>query len=340
MSNSVSGFDIYAHAIIPRKSRRKIKIAQHLIVQQVSEDVRHNRTPTTMAASSTNAIVKKAYADTAYGQIHYQYALPLESQATPKRATPLIFLHKSASSSASYVSLMKIYSSRGYKCYAPDMPGFGNSFDPSPSDILSIQEQGTKWYCELFMSVFRQLGIFDKPDGGEPIKVHILGHHSGACLALELAVLFPELILSICLLGPAVMSAAERAAMKEVYFAPFNSPTPSGSHLTKTWDYLASMGVGEDIELWQREAIDHIRAWRGRNLIYGAVWEQDGETLYRECKPRVLLMCAKDDVLWKYFGHVKSMRNDVQSVVVGGGNFELDRDVDGVEKGWSAFIED
>lgn len=53
----------------------------------------------------------------------------------------------------------------------------------------------------------------------------------------------------------------------------------------------------------------------------------------------VLLMCARDDVLWKYFDHVKGLRTDIKSVEVAGGNFELDRDVEGVEKGWTEFIE-
>lgn len=159
------------------------------------------------------------------------------------------------------------------------MPGFGSSFDPSPEDMVNIQKEGTKWYCEVFMQAFRSISLFAR----EGEKVHIIGHHSGACLALELAVLYSELVASICLVGPAVMSAEERAAMKEIYFKPFNEPVEDGSHLTKTWNYLKGMGVGEDLGLWQREVIDHVRAWKGRNLIYGAVWEQDAERYVDFC---------------------------------------------------------
>lgn len=127
--------------------------------------------------------------------------------------------------------------------------------------------------------------------------------------------------------------------MKEIFFSPFNAPVEDGSHLKKTWDYLKGMGVGDDIELWQREVIDHVRAWRGRNLIYGAVWEQDGEGFYRDAGCGVLLMCARDDVLWKYFDYVKGLRSDVKAVEVKGGNFELDRDVEGIEKHWTEFLD-
>jgi len=55
---------------------------------------------------------------------------------------------------------MALYFSQGYICYAPDMPGFGGSFDTSPSDITEIEEQGTRWFVEIFMQVFRSLDIF------------------------------------------------------------------------------------------------------------------------------------------------------------------------------------
>lgn len=102
---------------------------------------------------------------------------------------------------------------------------------------------------------------------------------------------------------------------------------------------VPDMGIGSDLSLLQREAIDHVRAWRGRNLIYGAVWAQDSIGLYAEVKAKVLLMCAKDDVLWKYFGFVKGLRSDVKAVEVEGGNFELDRDWEGIAEAWTGFIQ-
>jgi pimeloyl-ACP methyl ester carboxylesterase len=275
--------------------------------------------------------IKKAYIDTASGQIHYRFALP--SQDVLKKSTPLLFLHKSASSSASYTFLMTIYSSRGYACFAPDMPGFGNSFDPSPSDITEISTQGTKWFVEIFMQAFHSLNLFAP-------KVHIIGHHSGAVLATEIAATYPDLVSSICLVGPAVMTATERAVMKGKYFSPFNEPVKDGSHLLKTWEYLGNMGVGDELGLWQREVLDHVRAWKGRNLIYGAVWELDAERVYAGVRCPVMLMCARDDVLWTYFQYVKGLKSGVKAVEIGGANFGLDRDVQGIEKSWTEFLEE
>ncbi|KAF2029465.1 alpha/beta-hydrolase [Setomelanomma holmii] len=231
--------------------------------------------------------VLKACVTTPYGQIHYRHAVPAPTSGLP----PLLLLHKSASSSASMTKLMLHFSSLGYRCYAPDMPDFGSSFDPSESAIEEISQKGLAWYCELYAGVFHDLGIWDDKTGA-----HIIGHHSGAALAPQLAVMFPSIVRIICLVGPIVVREAERIAMTEKFMAPFNTPEPSGEHLSKTWDYLGRMGVTshgacsapptsctpDDLELWQRELLDHVRAWNGRLQIYGTVWACDSEALFKQ----------------------------------------------------------
>ena len=179
--------------------------------------------------------IKKAYADTPFGQIHYRYVIP----ANPK-PQPLIFLHKSASSSASMEKLMTIFSSapRNYSCYAPDMPGFGASFDPSPVDELAIEERGTEWYCNLYVDFFKNLGIWKEVGKDGSGGVHLLGHHSGASLAPQLATISSEVVRSVCLIGASIMNEAERKIMRDTFLVPFNTPEPLGSHLLKTWQYL------------------------------------------------------------------------------------------------------
>jgi hypothetical protein len=49
-------------------------------------------------------------------------------------------------------------------------------------------------------------------------------------------------------------------------------------------------------------------------------------------KCRIMLMCARDDVLWSYFDYVKRLRSGVKAVEIGGANFGLDRDVERIEK--------
>jgi pimeloyl-ACP methyl ester carboxylesterase len=137
--------------------------------------------------------IKKAYANSIHGQVHYRYAVP----SAPTGDT-LVFLHKSASSSASFTKLIEHYSSIGHPCYALDMPGFGCSFDPTPVAIDEILTKGTRWYVEVFMEVMESLGIVAK-------GFHLLGHHSGASLATEMAAVYPQHVKSVCLVGASIM---------------------------------------------------------------------------------------------------------------------------------------
>lgn len=124
----------------------------------------------------------------------------------------------------------------------------------------------------------------------------------------------------------------------------------------KTWEYLARMGVtsagactypptscsDEDLDLWHRELLDHVRGWKGRMQIYGAVWACDSETLFKQVKCPVLALCAKDDVLYEHLDNVKKVREGDESVVTGtvtGANFSIDRDIDGILSHWLPFLE-
>ncbi|KAH7303851.1 Alpha/Beta hydrolase protein [Stachybotrys elegans] len=275
--------------------------------------------------------IKKSYADTPYGQVHYRYILPVSSE--PQK-TPIVMLHKSASSSASYEAIMHHLAAQGYNCYALDMPGFGASFDPPEEAIAEILKRGTRWYVEVFVSALTSIGLL-----GKPAKVHLMGHHSGASLAPELAATHPDAVETVTLIGTAVMSENERAEMKKKYFEPFNKPVPDGSHLLKTWDYLRSMGVGDDIDMFQREAVDHIRAWKGRNQIYGAVWEQDLGGYLDMVKCPIMFVCARDDVLWEYQEKAKERWTHAVYIECRGANFSPDLDSDTICKAWLAFTQ-
>jgi pimeloyl-ACP methyl ester carboxylesterase len=292
------------------------------------------------------AKIKKGYADTPHGQIHYRCIASNSPNSLSKPV--LIFLHKSASSSVSMELLTNHYAALDYDTYAPDMPGFGGSFDPDEATEKTIKEQGTKWYCNLYAEIFTTLGIWSKVRGA-----HLLGHHSGASLALELANLHPEVVRTLNMVGPSIMSIEEQNTMKEKLLHAFNKPVVSGAHLLATWQYLGRNGVtaagltteppvsctSEELALWQREAIDHIRAWKGRLQIYSAVFSQQTEDVLRGVNCPTMACCAQDDVLWQFFENPEKVKSDVVVCEVLGSNFTVDRDVEGLVKIWTPFIE-
>jgi len=273
-----------------------------------------------------SAKVKKAYVDINDSQqLHYRYVAPKDCDSGV-----IVFLHKSASSSSSWEKLMLHYAGQGFSCYALDMPGFGGSFDPTPEQESEIDRTGTEWFAAVFMTALDRLGVTKH-------RFHIIGHHSGASLATQIAARHPDLLKSICQIGATTIGYDERQRMREIFLIPFNEPVPDGTHLQKTWDYLGKMGIGEDLGLRQREVIDHVRAWKGRMLIYGAVWNQDAETLFLQVQCPILVLCARDDVLWEHMENVEKLRSDVQTGVIGGANFSTELDVMGIVREWDAF---
>ncbi|TLS29598.1 hypothetical protein PpBr36_00665 [Pyricularia pennisetigena] len=306
--------------------------------------------------------VRKAYVDTPSGQVHYRAGRPPYGMA--ERHDVLVFLHRVAASSASFEELMIHYATEGFTSLAPDMPGFGASFDPSEDDNSIIARDGTAWYVNVLASALRAILSGVSFSAMTPRPIHILGHHAGAALAIQLASQSPLsdshfsvvyrpppsglMIKSLTLVGPSIMSAAQRSMMKERLIDPLNQPTPDGSHLVKTWDYLREMGVlgppplppspsAKDLELHHRETLDHIRAWKGHRLVSTAVWELDQEALFRQVDCPVLALCATDDVLWPFFDNVRAAKG-VEAHIIGGGNFSTDRDTDGVIRAWSGFL--
>jgi pimeloyl-ACP methyl ester carboxylesterase len=110
--------------------------------------------------------IRKAYTGTPLGKILYRYAKP---ENVDVLKLPILFLHMSASSLASCSQLMKIFAILGYSSFAPDMPGFGQSFDPSedPPNVA--------WYADLYADAFGSMSAFKK-------GCHLIGHHSGGVI--------------------------------------------------------------------------------------------------------------------------------------------------------------
>jgi pimeloyl-ACP methyl ester carboxylesterase len=237
----------------------------------------------------------------------------------------------SASSSTSFLLLMDALSSRGYSCFAPDMPGFGSS------DDIITDPPNIAWYADKYYTAFSQLPSFEQ-------GCHVLGHHSGGVIGTELAnrERYGRFVKSLTCVGPTIMSAEQRMQMSKTFLEPFNKPVASGDHLLKTWKYLNWEGLSSDtdLELLQREALDHIRAWKGRSQIYNCVWAFDCEKalglVSPECK--VLGLCARDDVLWPFFDQFKAVGNGFVGEEIRGGNFGPDLDCAGIIQYFVPFI--
>ncbi len=258
-------------------------------------------------------MILKGYANIAAGQVHYR--------RLHGPGLPIVCLHQTASSGAMWVKMMERMAGER-PVIAFDTPGFGGSFDP-PQLPASI---GT--YAEWLLEAIDALGLG---------QFHIMSHHTGACIAVEMATRQAERVASVAMIGAVPLTADERNEYKKYYSTPF-SPTADGSYLKTTWDYLQGLGAHGDLMLHHREIVDTVRAYMGRFMAYSNVWRQDFTTPFMQIRVPMLLMCAEDDVLWPFFERAKQLRPDADSAVLTGANFEPDLDPDGLVAAYRAFL--
>ena len=133
----------------------------------------------------------------------------------------VLLLHQSPQSSAAMLPLAQQLVSR-YCVIAPDSPGFGLS-DPLPSATPSIEDMA------------HALDEFATAIQIPPAT--IIGVHTGAKIALEFALRFPEKTGLLILDGLAVFTEDERDDILAHYLPPFQ-PSWDGSHLTWLWARL------------------------------------------------------------------------------------------------------
>lgn len=261
-------------------------------------------------------MIRKAYVDCAGGQIH------LRTSAGPA-GTPVVFFHQTASSGQMWLKTMERLEGR-WTMHAFDTPGFGGSFDPDPESRPVLSD-----YVDWLREAVRAAGVE---------RAHLVGHHTGACIAVEMAARHPELAQSLTLIGPVPLTAEERVEFSKHFGLPFQ-PTISGSYLLENWEYLRNLGAHRDPMLIHREMTDQMRAWWGRVQSYAAVWTQDFPGFYKAVTCPLLIGAAPTDVLRPYLDRAREMRPDAEVLEIEGENYEPDLDADRFAAGLAAFLE-
>lgn len=243
--------------------------------------------------------IKKSYVDVSLGQIHFAHVAGT--------GTPIVFFHQTASNWEMWEKAMGLIDLPN-PLYAFDTPGFGGSFDPEGEADMADY---AGWMAEALAA----LGI---------ASCHVVGHHTGAAIATELACRRPELAASLTAFGPLTLTAEEREESAKHYGAPF-VPARSGAYLLQNWEYLRVGGADAEIDLLHREMVGMLRAWKARPQAYGAVWKQDFIAAFKALTCPIRIVCPTDDVLYPFFERARELRPDADAVVLdAGSNFSPD----------------
>lgn len=227
--------------------------------------------------------MKRGYADTAEGQIHYMSA---------GEGDPLLLLHQTGSS-RQYCKLMPILAER-YQTFAPDNLGSGNS-DPLPPKVQIPDLARSMIHFMDFLGIE---------------KAHIFGFHTGNKIATEMAAACPSRVDRLILCGKTHSIMAEHEALNAALMAAVGpsirtfEPAPDGSHLVKQWaaNFGAVTSLWWDTANWGRERltpelfqrrkehiIEHLQI-RDLAEAYRAIFAFDLGARMRQIKARTLII--------------------------------------------------
>jgi pimeloyl-ACP methyl ester carboxylesterase len=148
--------------------------------------------------------IRRGYADTPYGQLHY---------AESGRGPALLLLHQTPRSYDEFREVQPLLPGR---VIAMDMLGFGLSADlPKPQTI------------EQYAA-----GAFALLDALRVTTAVVLGHHTGAAVAVEMAAVEPARVRALVLSSPPWTGPEYRAAQVRVDDVDTDA---DGNHLTELW---------------------------------------------------------------------------------------------------------
>ena len=227
--------------------------------------------------------MKRGYADTPEGQIHYR---------TAGEGEPLFLLHQTGSS-RQYRKLMPLLAGR-YRIFAPDNLGSGSS-DPLPPNVRIADLARSMIHCMDFLGIE---------------KAHIFGFHTGNKIATEMAATWPSRVDRLILCGHTHSIMVQHEALKAALMAVVGpsirkfEPEPDGSHLVKQWaaEFGSVAGLWWDASNFAREKLspELFRRRRERVIeylqirevseVYRAIFDFDLGARMRQIRARTLLI--------------------------------------------------
>jgi len=180
--------------------------------------------------------IRRAFVDAEYGQMHYRNA------GEPSDKRPLICLHQSPKSSREFIEFMTV-AATDRLIIAIDSPGHGES--DVPLQKMSIEDFAYQIWSAL--------------DVLEIHKVDIMGHHTGAKVAAEMAWQQPDKVSNIVMVSALVLTPEERDEFKSMF-----KPIPldvAGTRFQQMWSRsIQYRGPGVTLEQLAASMAENLRA--------------------------------------------------------------------------------
>jgi pimeloyl-ACP methyl ester carboxylesterase len=178
--------------------------------------------------------VRRAFQETPEGAIHY---------ATAGEGPPVLLLHQTPRSWDEYRDVIPILA-RERRVIAMDTIGYGDSYKPA-------RRCGIDDYARGAIALLDALGIG---------ATAVVGHHTGAVIAIELAAAYPEHVERLVVSASPWLDAAAREARKGKTIVDHVEEKRDGTHVAELWQQRQRFYPRDRPDLLHRFVADALKA--------------------------------------------------------------------------------
>ena len=238
-------------------------------------------------ADTGASCIQRGYVDVPGGQVHFR-------SSGDSADVPIVMLHQTASSSVMFEAVMDRLEPR--RCLALDTPGFGSS---TAIPVVSIEA-----WAGTLSAALERLGVQE---------LDLVGHHTGAAVAVAIATSRSGRVRRIALGGPPLLGgqARERIARGATAI----ERHPDGRHLLESWQRSAHYAPRGPVELVEREALLLLTA-HSPHLAVQAVLDYDVEGAVASLAIPLLAFAGDADPIIEGLAAVADMRPDARIEVI------------------------
>lgn len=215
--------------------------------------------------------VTRHFADLPHGQVHY-------AACGDPSAIPVLLLHQTPRSWLEYAQVLPVLGTR-YRAIAMDTVGFGDS---APlTGAVSIE----RW-AQVGVGLLDALGID---------RVHVVGHHTGGVIAVELAATYGRRVRSLVLSSTPYTNEAFRAVRAQRPPIDEVQASPHGDHLVAMWRKRQAFYPEDRADLLQAFVLDALKVKGDVEGGHRAVARYEMESKVQHLHQSTLIIHAPQD---------------------------------------------
>ena len=259
---------------------------------------------------------KKGYADGPFGQLHYM---------TAGSGKPLVMTHQSPDSMVQFEPVLGLLAEQGIQAIAVDIPGYGMSDRPDHPPTIAE-------YAQMVPAILDHFGL---------AKANLLGHHTGALIMTEAALLYPDRTEKLVMNGPLPLTDEEREFFKGAMAVEKTwSPKWDGSHLAEQWSFrFNAMPEWTNLAAFNAHFVHGLLAGDKVYYAHDAVFDYDHDEAIKKVQCPTLILANTGDAIYAQSRRAAEMRPDFAYAELEGGSIDIiDEQPDAWAKAVGAFI--